>query len=72
MLELNLPRSRLHRLAQNVQFAQNSTVKPSSFLVLRVGFRGKHGSLSAPVMLSSVNAESHDANANYLLNVAFR
>ena len=55
-----------------MQFAQNSRVKPSSFLVLRVGFRDKHGSFSAPVRLSSVNAESHDANANYILNVAFR
>ena len=55
-----------------MQFAQNSTVKLSNFLMLRVGFRGKHGSLSAPVRLSSVNAESHEANANYLLNVAFR
>ena len=56
-----------------MQFAQNSTVQPSSFLVaLRVGFRDKHGSFSAPVRLSSVDAQSHDANANYLLNVAFR
>ena len=54
-----------------MQFAQNSTVKRSSFLVPRVSFRCLHGSLSAPVRLSAVNAESHDANANYLLNVAF-
>ena len=72
-LNWSCPRRRLHCSAQNVQFAQNSTVQCSSFLlvVLSDGYRGQHGSLSAPVTRSSVNAESHYANANYLLNVAF-
>ena len=35
-------------------------------------FSGYHGSLSAPVTRSSVNAESHCANTNDLLKVALR
>ena len=37
-----------------------------------VVFRGLHGSLSAPVTRSSVNADSHYAYANDIFNVAFR
>ena len=71
MLKLNLLRGRLHCSAENVQFAQNFTVKSSSFLD-SVVFGGLHGSLSAPVTRSSVNADSHYANVNDLLNAAFR
>ena len=70
MLKLNLLSRRLHRWAQNMQFAQNSAVKVQASWESELAF-GANMSLS-PHLSRTGNADSDYANANYLLNVAYR